>query len=225
MSNPFLSIKNPKPFGAGSYEMAFPLINALNLKPGMRVLEIGAGSGQVATILAKNWNVSVVTLEPWEDLKAIQDFSIEQGVENLVLAMNVNAKQMPFPDNSFDVVFAIGSFFMIDEREKALSEIIRVTRKNGYIGIAEPMSHSIEMPTKLYKHEIASHYQNWLRTLAWNTNLFKQYQLTVFESYYFSESFQWMKDNFRYYDGEKDFILDDNGRWLSLGLVVGQKLY
>lgn len=47
MENPFLSFNNPKPLGAGSYEMALPLINTLKLKAGMRVLEIGAGTGQV----------------------------------------------------------------------------------------------------------------------------------------------------------------------------------
>lgn len=223
MNNPFLSINNPRPYGAGLYEMALPLINALNLKPGMRVLEVGAGSGQVAAILAKNWNVSVVTLEPWEDLKPIQDYAIEQEVKNQVLALNVNAKHMPFPDESFDAVFGIGSFFMIDEREQALKEMIRVTRNKGFIGIAEPMSRFTSMPSTLDEYDISSHYKMWLRTLTWNSNLFKSYDLTVTEALYFPEALRWMKDNFKYYDGEKDFILEDDGHWLSLGLLVGQK--
>lgn len=223
MENPFICITNPQPYGAGSYEMAFPLINALKLKAGMRVLEVGAGSGQVAAILAKYWGVSVITLEPWESLKVIQDFAAEQGVGNDVLAMNTNAKHMPFPDESFDAVFGIGSFFMIDEREQALKEIIRVTRKAGYIGIAEPMCTINPVPSELDKYEIFISYEKWLRSLNWNCDLFRNNGLTVSEEYYFSEAYQWMIDNFRYYDGEKDFILEDNGRWLSLGLVVGQK--
>lgn len=66
-------------------------------------------------------------------------------------------------------------------------------------------------------------YKRWLRSLEWNCDLYRNHGLTITEKYYFPEAKQWMIDNFRYYDGEKDFILVDNGRWLSLGLVVGQK--
>lgn len=203
--------------------MALPLINALNLKPGMRVLEIGGGTGQVAAILAKNWGVSVITLEPWESLEVIQAFAAENGVENNVLAISANAKLMPFPDESFDAVYGIGSFFMIDDREQALKEIIRVTRKAGHIGIAEPMCTTNPIPPDLEKYGIFNSYKNWLRSLNWNCDLYRNQGLSVTEEYYFPEAYQWMIDNFRYYDGEKDFILEDNGHWLSLGLVVGQK--
>lgn len=223
MNNPFLSIDHPQPLGAGSYEMALPLINALKLKAGMRVLEIGAGTGQVAAILARNWGVTVITIEPWESLEVIQEFAVQQGVSNDVLAMNVNAKDMPFPDESFDAVFGIGSFFMIDDREQAWKEIIRVTRKGGYIGIAEPMCTLNSIPLELEKYDIFTSYKKWLRSLEWYCDLYRNHRLSITEKYYFSEAKQWMIDNFRYYDGEKDFILEDNGRWLSLGLVVGQK--
>lgn len=110
MNNPFLSIQNPTPLGAGSYEMALPLITALELKPGMRVLEIGAGTGQVAATVAKHWGVTVITLELWEILSVIQEYASEQGVDNNVLAVRANAELMPFPDEAFDAVFSIGSF-------------------------------------------------------------------------------------------------------------------
>lgn len=69
--NPFLAMDQPDPWGPGSFEMALPLIDALDIQPGMRVLEIGGGSGQIATTLAKHFGVTVVTLEPWTDGNAI----------------------------------------------------------------------------------------------------------------------------------------------------------
>ncbi|MEK3833006.1 MULTISPECIES: class I SAM-dependent methyltransferase [unclassified Paenibacillus] len=224
MNNPFLSIQNPTPLGAGSYEMALPLITALELKPGMRVLEIGAGTGQVAATVAKHWGVTVITLELWETLSVIQEYASEQGVDNNVLAVRANAELMPFPDEAFDAVFSIGSFFMIEDREQALKEITRITRTNSFFGIAEPMCTLNPIPLGLENFDILQSYKKWIRTLDWNCNLLRNQGFLITESSYFSESYQWMLDNFRYYEGEKDFILHDEGRWLSLGLAVGKKV-
>lgn len=101
-----------------------------------------------------------------------------------------------FSDESFDSVFAIGSFFMIDEREKALKEMIRVTRKGGHIGIAEPMCTTNPIPSELEKHEIFTSYNKWLQSLHYNSNLFRNNSLTVTEEYYFPEAYHWAIDNF-----------------------------
>jgi Protein-L-isoaspartate(D-aspartate) O-methyltransferase (PCMT) len=73
MNNPFLDFSDYAIYNPGTLEMALPVVEAVNIKPGMRVLEIGAGSGKVACLLAKHWNVTVVTLEPWSDGIEIQD--------------------------------------------------------------------------------------------------------------------------------------------------------
>ncbi|MGO4183014.1 class I SAM-dependent methyltransferase [Paenibacillus sp. TAF43_2] len=190
----------------------------------MRVLEIGAGTGQVATTIAKNWGVTLITLKLWENLNVIQQYVSEQGADNDVLALKANAELMPFPDEAFDAVFSIGSFFMIKDREKALKEIIRVTRTNGFFGIAEPMCTLNPVPSGLENFDIFYYHNKWLRTLDWNRNLIQGQGFLITDSYYFSDGHQWMLDNFRYYDGEKDFILHDEGRWLGLGLAVGKKL-
>jgi protein-L-isoaspartate O-methyltransferase len=72
----------------------------------MRVLEIGAGTGQVAAVLAKHWNVSVVTLEPipWNDLNTIQKYADERGVGNKVLAMNTLAQKIEI------IIIIIGNY-------------------------------------------------------------------------------------------------------------------
>lgn len=154
-------------------------------------------------------------------MNVIQEYASEKGADNDVLAVKANAELMPFPDEAFDTVFSIGSFFMIEDREQALKEITRVTRTNG---IAEPMCTLSPVPSGLEKFDIFQSYQKWLRTLDWNRNLLRGQGFLITASFYFCEGYQWMLDNFRYYDGEKDFILHDEGRWLGLGLAVGKKV-
>jgi hypothetical protein len=65
MANPFLELTDREPWGPGAFEMALPLVEEVAIRPGMRVLEVGGGSGQSAVTLAKHWNATVFTLEPW----------------------------------------------------------------------------------------------------------------------------------------------------------------
>ena len=150
--NPFLKLDPLKAWGPASFDMALPLVKAINIRPGMRVLEVGGGSGYIATTIAQYWNVSAVTLEPWAENgnNEIQAYAAEQGVENQVLQLKIEAQSMPFADNTFDAVISIGSFEMIgDERPLALSEMIRVTKTGSRIGIAEPMCLLDAMPDDL----------------------------------------------------------------------------
>jgi|GEM_PF-4645184 len=209
--------------------MALPLVEATNIRPGMRVLEIGAGSGQIATTLAKHWNVTVVTLEPWSDGTAIQAYAAQQGVGSSVLALRLKAQSMPFADNTFDAVISIGSFEMIgDERPVALKEVMRVAKVGARIGIAEPMCRPLEMPEDLaaLDAEFKLGFKECFRTLDWNRQLFTDAGLTIVAEQYFPNA----RDLWMAYRAlgfikpeEEELILRDEDRWISLGMMVGEK--
>lgn len=228
--NPFLSIEQPIAWGPGSFEMALPLAEAAGIKPGMRVLEIGGGSGQIATTLAKHFSLSVITLEPWTDGRDIQAYAASQGVANQVLAVRLKAQSLPFPDESFDAAISIGSFEMIgDERPQALAEVRRLLRPGGAFGIAEPMCLSEQMPDDLAALDTAHDlgFQKSFRTVAWNRELFESNSLSVRTGEYFAEAPAWWlnyRAKAKISEAERELILQDRGRWLSLGMVVGVKL-
>ncbi|MFE8700019.1 class I SAM-dependent methyltransferase [Cytobacillus sp. FJAT-54145] len=227
--NPFLKIEQTKAWGPGSFEMALPLVQALNIKPGMRVLEVGGGSGQIATTIAKHWDVTVITLEPWAKTNEIQEYAAEQGVENQVLQLKLEAQSLPFADQTFDAILSIGSFEMIgDERPKALTELIRVAKKGAHIGIAEPMCKPGEMPSDLAKIDTEHNlgFQKCFSTLDWNVDLFSSHGLKIVDSYYFQEAYSWWleyRDKNNISEAEKELISNDQDRWISLGMVVGKK--
>lgn len=221
--NPFLNIKEPKAWGPGSFEMAKFLVKSTNVKEGMRVLEVGGGSGQIATTIAKFWNVSVVTLEPWSDGTDIQSYAKQQNVENQVLALKTMAQSMPFASGTFDAVISIGSFEMIGkDRPVALSEMIRVAKSGARIGIAEPMCLPGPIPADIPDSNTKRSFQECFATLSWNCELFSGHGLKIVDNYYFDEAYRWWLQ-YRVDDEEQQFITQDNGRWISLGLVVGEK--
>jgi diamine N-acetyltransferase len=229
-TNPFLDCEDPRPLGPGSYEMALPLINSTKIIKGMRVLEVGAGTGQVAATLAKHWDVTVITLEPSGKLGQTRTHAARLGVLNQVLPLKVKAQSMPFSKDAFDAVISIGSFEMIGEdRPQALVEMIRVARPGARIGIAEPMCLVENVPYDVNEKlkETMKGFKECYRTLDWNSNLFQQHGLKITEKYYFSDAYQWWqvyRDQKRVSKEEQELITLDSGRWLSLGIVVGEKI-
>ncbi|MCP8970683.1 class I SAM-dependent methyltransferase [Ectobacillus ponti] len=229
MTNPFTE-EQGKAWGPGSFEMVHHLVKACGIRPGMRVLEVGGGSGHIASVLEKHWQVQVMTLEPWTDGSEIQETARRHGVEQQVLPLKLYAQQLPFADNTFDAIISIGSFEMIgEERPQALRELTRVAKPGSRIGIAEPMRQEAPMPAELAQldeeHKLG--FQQCFSTLAWNMELFQAQGLQPAEASYFSEAAVWWKEYAEQADiseAEKTLIRSDRGRWLSLGMVVGEKV-
>ena len=194
--------------------------------------EVGGGTGQVATVLAKAFDVSVFTLEPWHGGEDIQARAAAAGVGDRVVALTSTAQQLPFAANTFDAVLSINSFEMVgDERRAALAEMVRVARPGARVGIAEPMCLPAAIPAEIAELDERGHlrFQEFFRTVAWNRALFEDCGLRVTEGYYFPDARRWWlayeaQATQPGRETERELILRDDGRWLSLGQVVGQKL-
>ncbi|NKB67720.1 MAG: methyltransferase domain-containing protein [Candidatus Latescibacteria bacterium] len=223
--NPFLEITARVAHGPGSFEMALPLIKALGIRPGMRVLEVGAGSGQIATVLAREWNVVVFTLEPWGYPDQIQEVAQAAGVWDRVVPLKLEVQSLPFANDSFDAIFSIGSFEMIgDDRQAALAQMIRVAKPGASIGIAEPMCLPTQIPKKVAELDKAHNlrFQHFFRTVQWNCDLFLENGLEISRKSYFPEAMAWWREYIKE-GAERQLVEEDGGRWLSLGMVVGRK--
>ena len=115
------------------WELGPVLVEACELGPGLRVLDVAAGTGNVA-IRAAQAGAEVVAsdLTP-ESLAAGEQEALARGVElSWVVA---DAQALPFADGEFDVVTsAVGAMFAPDHRAVA-DELLRVCRPGGTIGM------------------------------------------------------------------------------------------
>ena len=104
------------------------------LKPGMRILEIGAGTGRYSHALAgKGYQVDAVELVEHN----IESFRKKTQPGENVTIRHGNAKNLSmFADETFDITLLLGPMyhlFTFDEQKQALSEAIRVTKKGGIV--------------------------------------------------------------------------------------------
>jgi SAM-dependent methyltransferase len=109
------------------------LVEACGIEPGMRVLDIAAGTGN-ASIPAAQRGASVVASDLTPELfDAGRARAAAAGVE--LEWVEADAENLPFEDGSFDVVMsAIGVMFAPHHRESA-AELVRVCRPGGMIGL------------------------------------------------------------------------------------------
>jgi ubiquinone/menaquinone biosynthesis C-methylase UbiE len=109
------------------------LVEACGIGPGQRVLDVAAGSGNVA-IRAAQAGAEVVAsdLTP-ENFDAGRREAAAQGVR--LEWVEADAEELPFADDAFDVVTsAFGAIFAPDQQAVA-DELVRVCRPGGTIGM------------------------------------------------------------------------------------------
>jgi ubiquinone/menaquinone biosynthesis C-methylase UbiE len=115
------------------------LINALNIKHGETILDIGSGTGILLPLLHKatNGESKIVSLDIAEEmLKQAKN----NGHNGDVGYVHADASAIPFPDNTFDLVICYSCFPHFSDKLKVLVEIARVLRQGGRLAICHTAS-------------------------------------------------------------------------------------
>lgn len=110
------------------------LCEALDLHAGQRVLDVAAGNGN-ATLAAARRGCDVVSTDY---VRALLDLGqVRASAEDLdVRFEEADAENLGYPDGSFDAVLSTFGVMFTPDQEKAASELARVCRRGGRIGLA-----------------------------------------------------------------------------------------
>jgi ubiquinone/menaquinone biosynthesis C-methylase UbiE len=110
------------------------LCEALNLRPGSKVLDVAAGNGNVTLAAARRWCEVTST----DYVPALLERGRERAAaERLAVDFRqADAESLPFLDASFDVVVSTFGVMFTADQDKAASELLRVCRPGGKIGLA-----------------------------------------------------------------------------------------
>jgi ubiquinone/menaquinone biosynthesis C-methylase UbiE len=109
------------------------ITNKFGIKNGY-CLDIGAGAGSLGIALAKITDLHVISLD--KDPAAI-DVTIKniifEGMAHRMMAIRTDVHNIPFTDNTFDIIVSRGSVFSWEDIPGAIKEMYRLLKPKGII--------------------------------------------------------------------------------------------
>lgn len=118
------------------------LIKRSGIKEGMRILEVGCGSGAFTTFAARaggiKGEVYALDIQPkmLVQLKKKLSRPENRDIKNIKL-IEGDVHKLPFDDNSFDVIYTVTVLQELPDRNKALKEMKRVLKPGGILAVTE----------------------------------------------------------------------------------------
>jgi SAM-dependent methyltransferase len=122
--------------GANALWITEWLAEALNLRPGMRILDLGCGRAMSSIFLCREFDVQVWATDLWfsasENIQRIRDAGVEHGV----FPIQADARLLPFAEEFFDAIVSIDSFVYYGTDDLYLNYLARFVKPGGQVGIA-----------------------------------------------------------------------------------------
>lgn len=126
------------------------------LKPGAKILEVGAGTGRYSIALAKmGYNVTAVDLTPrYVEIMKRKSRRLKNFQCMVADALDLSM----FKNNSFDIVLNLGPMyhlFTLKDKKQAIKETLRVAKKNAVCMFAYLSHSSIMLSYGLIKNHVS----------------------------------------------------------------------
>jgi SAM-dependent methyltransferase len=122
--------------GANSLWLAEWLCESLDLRPGMRVLDLGCGRAAASIFLHREFGVQVWATDLWysvaENEQRVKDARAQDGV----FPLHADARALPFAREFFDAIVSIDSFPYYGTDETYLAYIARLLKPGAILAHA-----------------------------------------------------------------------------------------
>ena len=114
------------------------LSQAMELRAGMRVLDLGCGKALSSVFLAREYGVQVWATDLWTDPADNRRMIEEAGVANEVFPIRADARDLPYAGEFFDAIICVDAYIYFGTDDLYLDYLHRFLKIGGQIGIVVP---------------------------------------------------------------------------------------
>ena len=220
------------------------LCRHIDLRPGMKVLDMGCGKGLTSVFLAKEYGVTVFANDLWipatENLRRFE----QAGVADLAYPIRAEAHALPYANGFFDAAISIDSYHYYGADEMYFPcTFSRLVKPGGQFGIVVP-GLAREFPNgypetmkKYWCGALSEAYPEAIGELFsfhskdWWRHLWEKTGIAEITSCYDMDSPKelwmpwaiWSRDNMPEIGDDVQFLADDTGGDLALIVLAARK--
>ena len=206
------------------------LCEKVELRPGMRILDLGCGKAAGAIFLAKEFDVQVWAVdiavsqsENWERIRKI-------NLDDQVFPLRADARELPFPRDFFDAIICVNSLFFFATDDIYLKHhLIPRVKPGGQIGSVVPGFYTEfdgtppdDIPEHLKQYWESCMLYAWHSAEWWKRHWLKTEEVDVecCDNFDNKEGFQTYLDWERIIGYPQKIAEDDAGRNITFSRVV-----
>ncbi len=122
--------------GANTLWVTEWLTSALDLKPGMRVLDLGCGRAMSSIFMRREFGVQVWATDLWFSAAANLERIRHAGVDDGIFPVHSDARTLPFAEDFFDAIVSMDSIPYYGTDDLYLNYLARFVKPGGVIAMA-----------------------------------------------------------------------------------------
>ncbi len=217
--------------GPNSMKILEEMISGLDLREGMRVLDLGCGKGLTSIFLAKELGVTVYATDLWITATENYERFKKMGLEDSIIPIHANAFDLPYAEEYFDAAVCVDAYLYFGTGEKFMDDCLApLVKPGGVIAVAVPglkeenPNAMKEIAPYLGPIEIDTfHSGDWWGELLSKSKKFKAdsiIELTEFDEVWND----WLECDNEYAIRDRDMIKADGGRFMNLISIVGKRV-
>ena len=114
------------------------LTHGMDLRPGMRVLDMGCGKGVSSVFLAREFGVQVWATDLWISATDNWRRIAQTDVADRVFPIHAEAHALPYAEGFFDALVSLDAYQYFGTNDLYLDYFSRLVKDEGQIGIVVP---------------------------------------------------------------------------------------
>ncbi len=207
--------------GPNSMRIIEEMMKHLDIREGMRIMDLGCGKGLTSIYLARNFDVTVYAVDLWipatENFRRFKEF----GLEDRIIPIHADAHELPFADEFFDMIISVDSYHYFGyEKEYLDKNLAPLLKKGGRISVGVPglqREFNGNIPVEMepfYKEEYHFHTCSWWKDLWSGSKLVENIQCRELECH--KEAWnEWLRCDNEYAKQDIDMMKAEGGKYFS----------